>query len=219
MKYSESQLPLLPNSFSKIEIRKEYLHIPEPEFITESKHTWWLLSLVPEGEDLLIKKVTLLSGEPVSQEIFTYEETLIETKNLLKNGTSLQDVQVYTTLRYSIFEHREKKIEKILIEKGILHKANNDNGGNIFGVYFNTNRKYGAFPLLQFNNNCGWELIVCHPKKDNNYRDLISTTLMTISWNDEKGLRRAFNLIMDEAGYRNLEIQAVMSRGKGLSDF
>ena len=42
---------------------------------------------------------------------------------------------------------------------------------------------------------------------------------MTIPWSDEVGLRRAFNMIMDEAGYRNLEIQAVMSRGKGLLDF
>jgi len=209
---SVCELPRVSDFMNTVEINQEYLHIPEQDLTLENKEFSFKLSLIEENNDLLLKSVTLIDGEWVSEKLLTYEDTQERLKSYIP-GMENSDVGVYPVFANVIFHYRERYFAKnILLEHGIAYEQILAYRGFALYPTFNLKSLPKPFPVFKFNNNCQWQLNLYYKMmKTSRYETPQVVPLVKVSWNDEKGIRQLVKMLLDESRYRELEIQAVLS--------
>ena len=200
------------SDFMKPDVNQEYLHTPEQDLTLEKQEFSFKFSLVEGNNDLLLKSVTLIDGEWVTEKFLTYEDTQKRLTSYMPGGAN-SDVGVYPVFANVIFHYRERYFAKnILLENNIAYEQILAYRGFSLYPIFNVKSISRPFPVLKFNNNCQWELDLYYKmRKTSRYEVPEATPIAKVSWDDEEGIRQLVNMLLDESRYRELEIQAVLS--------
>ena len=208
------QLRSRPGASVKIEVGKPYLHIPEEDATLPEQDDYWTFTLLPNGIDINLEQVATRNGNAIFENNFSYEDIKVILAYARKNGIPGNDVLAYRAFADAILVHRQGFAKEIL------------NEGKLSATPYIKYRTFPVYrvresvcdpiphPILVFCETSNWEVRFRHMVsfKKFNTSAIVETKLFEADWRNEEAIKQAVEILTNESKYRELEIQAVLSR-------
>ena len=213
LKLVEQLLPL-PYASSLIEAGEVYLLIPDTDMVFRDED-WWLVSLVPNGDDLELEQVAINSGKVISESRFSLEglrEMIKSRESKVMHGTMpSKNLSDYRKIANAILLYRENFSKKIFAENELLecywHRVWKKKDISL---------ESKRYPVAASDNYGNLEIKIYQEESIElpghiNFDMLESEiALIKVKWNDREDAKRAIDLLTNESKWEDLEIQMAL---------